>query len=139
MPLIFTDTSALVALFDKADSNHAKAVDRLEIIKKQRLKLLLSDYIFDETITTVLSCAGHKTAVQVGDFILASNIVELVWLKDSVKIKAWEYFKKHADKDYSFTDCTSFVLMQEKKIREFFAFDSDFKKAGFLDFTHNYK
>lgn len=74
MTKVFIDTSALVALFDRSDNNHQKAKTLLEIIRNNKRKLLMSDYIFDETITTVLSNAGHKTAIEIGEFILGSNI-----------------------------------------------------------------
>ncbi len=138
MKKIFIDTSALVALFDRSDNNHQKAKILLEIIRNNKRKLLMSDYIFDETITTVLSNAGHKTAVEIGEFILGSNIVELSWLDESIIMKAWEYFKRHSDKEYSFTDCTTFMLMKEMKLSNFFSFDEDFVKAGFIDFSSQY-
>lgn len=133
--MVFIDTSAIVALFDRFDKPHTRANNLLQIIREKRIRLLMSDYILDESITTALSRIGHDTAVKVGEFILNSNIIELVWLDESVKMKAWEYFKKHPDKKYSFTDCTSFVLMREMKINDFFAFDEDFIKAGFINFS----
>ncbi len=53
-------------------------------------------------------------------------------------MKAWEYFKRHSDKEYSFTDCTTFMLMKEMKLSNFFAFDEDFVKTGFIDFSSQY-
>ncbi|KJR40641.1 PilT protein [Candidatus Magnetoovum chiemensis] len=134
MKQIFIDTSSLVALFDMRDKNHQKAIEVFEAIKKKECKLLMSDYIFDETITTVLSNTNHKIAVKVGDFILNSANVEIVWLNIDLKMKAWEYFKRHTDKVYSFTDCTSFILMLERNTHYYFAFDEDFQRAGFIDF-----
>ncbi len=137
---VFMDTSAIVALFDKRDEHHSEAKALLEVIKKKRTKLLLSDYVFDESITTAMSNVGHDTAVKVGEFILGSHIVEFVWLNTSLKMKAWDYFKRHSDKGYSFTDCTSFMLMKEKKINDYFAFDDDFNRVGFSDYSkrHGY-
>mgnify|MGYP001157233796 CR=1 FL=1 len=136
MSTIFVDTSALIAIFDHRDKNHIRAKKSLEIVKRKRIKLLISDYIFDESITTVLSHARHDIAVEIGEFILSSNVMELVWLNEATKKKAWEYFKRHSDKGYSFTDCTSFVLMNEKKINQYFAFDDHFNKVGFIKFPH---
>lgn len=137
--MVFIDTSAIIALFDKDDENHLKARTLLETIRKNRIKLLISDYVLDESITTALSRIGHDAAVKVGDFILTSSIIEFIWLDKPLKMKAWDYFKKHADKIYSFTDCSSFTLMNDLKINDFFAFDDDFQKAGFIDFSNRYK
>jgi predicted nucleic acid-binding protein len=130
---VFFDTSAIVALFDRTDEHHHEANKLMDVVKKNKISLLMSDYIFDESITIALTRIEHETAVRVGEFILGSKIVSLVWLDEPVKLKAWEFFKKHSDKGYSFTDCTSFVLMKEREVKHYFAFDEDFKKAGFVE------
>lgn len=132
---IFFDTSAIVALFDMTDNRHFEARELMDIIRKDRVRLLLSDYILDESITAALTRIGHETAVEVGDFILSSAIIDFIWLDESLKRKAWDYFKRHDDKKFSFTDCTSFVLMNEMNIKQYFAFDDDFKQAGFVEFS----
>jgi hypothetical protein len=134
MRKVFIDTSAFVAYFYSKDQNHFKAKQILEKIREKKTIMVTTDYIFDECITGILSNVGHRYALRAGEFILNSKIIEMVWLDESMKLKAWEYFKKHADKKYSFTDCTSFVLMKEMKINDFFAFDGDFIKAGFTNF-----
>ncbi len=135
MKRAFVDTSALVALFDRKDGNHLRAKAVLERIRTDRTRMLITDYIFDECITTVLSAVGHEAAVTVGEFILNSKIVEITWLDDSVKLKAWAFFKQHSDKLFSFTDCTSFILMKELRVGKYFSFDSDFKRAGFVEYS----
>jgi predicted nucleic acid-binding protein len=40
-------------------------------------------------------------------------------------------FFRYRDKDFSFTDCTSFVVMQELKLREVLTTDRHFAQAGF--------
>lgn len=41
-------------------------------------------------------------------------------------------FRKYADKQWSFTDCVSFVIMHELRTREAFTTDRHFKQAGFV-------
>jgi len=36
------------------------------------------------------------------------------------------------DKDFSFTDCTSFALMERLKIKTAFSFDAHFTQYGFI-------
>ncbi|MCP4680979.1 MAG: type II toxin-antitoxin system VapC family toxin [Desulfobacterales bacterium] len=133
MNKIFIDTSAFIAFFDKSDNNHLEATLLMNKIKKNRLRLLTSDYIFDETITMALSRGGHELAVKVGEYLLSSKVIELIWLDESHIKKSWKFFRKQFDKNYSFTDCTSFVLMKGKGVIPYFAFDEHFKQAGFLN------
>lgn len=39
--------------------------------------------------------------------------------------------KKYEDKELSFTDCTSFAIMEKLKLHKAFTFDEHFKKVGF--------
>jgi len=131
---VFVDTSAFVALFYDRDQNHEAAKTMMKELGKASVMLLMTDYIFDETVTGILSDAWHEAAVKAGEFILGSKIVNIVWLDESLKLKAWDYFKRHDDKTFSFTDCTSFVVMKELNVREYFAFDEDYRRAGFAPF-----
>lgn len=135
MNRVFVDTSAFIAVFDKDDDLHSEALRLFDEIKNKKIQMVVTDYILSESITTTMARAGHKIAVTVGEFILGSQVVDLFWLDESIKMKAWEYFKKHSDKSYSFTDCTSFVLMKDMNINNFFAFDEHFAKAGFVAFS----
>ena len=40
-------------------------------------------------------------------------------------------FFRHRDKEYSFTDCTSLVVMQELKLRQALTTDEHFRQMGF--------
>lgn len=135
MDRVIIDTSAVVALFDKKDYHHARVSSLFEKIFRGKIKVVITDYILSECITTILMRTNHDTAVKSGEFILESKVIELVWLDELLKRKAWEYFKRHSDKMYSFTDCTSFALMREENIRRYLAFDDHFKQAGFVEFS----
>lgn len=135
MKKVFIDTSLFVSLFEEDDDRHDEAMRLFEEAMARKLGVVISDYIFDECVATVNSRADHSTAVKAGDFMLSSNVIELIWLDQDLKLKAWEYFTTHADKGYSFTDCTSFVLMKEMKLIHYLAFDKHFEQAGFRLFS----
>ena len=44
--------------------------------------------------------------------------------------KAWEIFVQYEDKGFSFTDCTSFAIMERLKIDTAFVFDDHFIQYG---------
>ena len=45
---------------------------------------------------------------------------------------ASDWFFRYEDKDFSFTDCTSFALMRREKISEVLTTDRLFLQAGFV-------
>lgn len=124
----------MAALFYEKDENHGLAEALLRKVKETKTFLLITDYVLDECVTGILSNVGHEAAVRAGEYLLNSGIIELVWLDQSAKLRAWEYFKKHNYKMYSFTDCTSFVLMREMKVTKYLSFDGHFRQAGFDEF-----
>ncbi len=44
---------------------------------------------------------------------------------------AW--LRRHDEREYSFVDATSFVMMRRRRVREALAFDDDFAAAGFVE------
>ncbi len=55
-----------------------------------------------------------------------SGFIEVVTVSPSIEDTAFAIFKRYADKDFSFTDCTSFSTMRSLKLRSAFAFDKHF-------------
>jgi len=93
--------------------------------------LVTTSYVFDEIVTYFNSRGYHPKAVEVGNRLLASPAVEFVQVDEGLFRAGWHYFQQHHDKDYSLTDCISFVVMKRLKIEVAFAFDQHFVQAGF--------
>jgi predicted nucleic acid-binding protein len=70
-------------------------------------------------------------AVELGDRLFNSSLVELIQVDEELLASAWEYFQRHSDKRYSLTDCLSFVVMGQRSLSEALAFDRHFVQAGF--------
>ena len=128
---LFVDTSAWLALNDKNDQYHGEAVSRITLIQQQKIQLVTSEYVFDESVTIIRYRISHRAAVAFGDALISSNVASIEDITDEERLKAWALFKKYRDKDLSFTDCTSFALMIKLKLRKAFSFDDRFKQVGF--------
>lgn len=127
---LFVDTSAWLALNDKNDQYHTRAAAKISDIKKYKIELITSAYIIDESITLIRYRISHQAAVTFGESLLKSSIVSIIDVTQEDRLKAWEVFKRYGDKELSFTDCTSFVLMRNLKIHKAFTFDEHFKQIG---------
>jgi uncharacterized protein len=128
---LFVDTSAWLALNNRGDQHHSAAVSKSTLIKNQRIDLITSDYILDESITVIRYRVSHRAAVVFGDALMSSAIVTVADVTDEERFNAWEMFKKYGDKELSFTDCTSFVLMKKLGLQRAFTFDDHFRQLGF--------
>lgn len=65
------------------------------------------------------------------EIIDRSEAFRLFWIGEKRFEAAKSFFQKHADHGYSFTDCTSFVLMRELRIKEVLTTERHFVEAGF--------
>ncbi len=133
----FVDTSGWCAIYNRADVNHIQARTCWEKISQKVGLVYTTDYVLDETITLLRARVGHKPAVEFGQVILASKVVKTVPITQELWQKAWEMFIRYDDKDFSFTECTSFVVMKEMQLTTALAFDHHFTQMGFLTLPEN--
>ena len=125
---VFVDTSAWFAYVNAADPDHRRM---REVLDEAPPRLVTSTYVFDETVTLTQARLGHRRAVAVGRTLLDPAIVELLRVTPVDERAAWALFERRPDKSYSFTDCTSFVLMRRERIERAIALDAHFAQEGF--------
>ncbi|MBE9136929.1 PIN domain-containing protein [Nodosilinea sp. LEGE 07088] len=133
MNRLFVDTSAFAALADRDDDNHASAV---AFNKQMKGHILVStNYILDELYTLLLLHAGYPKTVSFKadlDILVAKGLLRIVWISDAIAQSSWEVFEQfNTDKEWSFTDCTSYVVMKQHRLTEVFTFDHHFSQMGF--------
>jgi len=128
MERIFVDTGGWYALADANDPNHLAAV---RFMTSNTLPLVTTSYVLDEALTLIKSRLGYGQAVHVGDSVRTSQLCMLVHVTPDDEDEAWAAFKQYHDKAWSFTDCTSLVVMQRIGIDMAFAFDEHFAQMGF--------
>lgn len=124
---IFTDTSAWYAYIDKSDADHDLAV---KVVKNLNRPLITSNYIFDEILTLVKLRMGYHVARNLGQKLWSREVAGLVRVTEDDESRAWEIFVQYEDKGFSFTDCTSFAIMERLRIDTAFAFDVHFVQYG---------
>ena len=92
--------------------------------------LVTTDYVLDESYTIIRPRAGHAVAVDFGEGVRRSRFMRVESVTSEVIDAGWILFKKYQDHEFSFTDCTSFVIMERLRIATAFAFDDDFQEYG---------
>lgn len=130
---IFVDSSAWIALFDKADGRFQEAREYWHHLRHHRRELVTSEYVLDETYTLLRrGPVGLSLAVALHDKLADSRLAEVIEIDSNLRTEAWRLFGRYDDKVLSFTDCTSFALMRREDLLEVFGFDRDFERAGFV-------
>jgi len=120
-----------MALADTADPLHEKARRARDDSLREGRVLVSTDYVVDETLTLFRIRLGLDAAERWWDQVSGSARLRWKWIDPDRAEKARAWFFRWRDKRFSFTDCTSFVVMKELRIQEALTADRDFEKAGF--------
>ncbi len=128
--MVFVDTAAFFALENERDRYHTEAIDTRHELMAKGVRLITSDYILDEVYTLIRMRVGHRAAVDFGESVQASRFFRIEPVTPPDFEAAWRIFSRYDDKPFTFTDCTSFALMERLKVRTAFTFDRNFREYG---------
>jgi uncharacterized protein len=131
--LIFVDTSFWVAARMTRDARHPEAVELLRRHGDRRL--VTTNHVRGETWTFLRRRSGHGSAVAFLDMLVRTTRIEVVTVGSELEERALRWLRRHDEREYSFVDGTSFLVMKSLRIREALAFDGDFAAAGFSELS----
>ena len=123
---LFIDTGAFIALTDADDENHKAAAAFYRNAKEKGTRFVTTNFVLCETLNYLRARISHNTAVLFRENLKKSGFLEIVTVTPSIEDAAFTIFKRYTDKDFSFTDCTSFSIMKSLKLKSAFAFDRHF-------------
>lgn len=124
---VFVDTSALYALLDEDDPNHAASAATWRVLLQAETDLVTHNYVALESALLVRRRLGADAASVLIDTLLPA--ISTVWIDEAfhgAAVEAWRGGRRA-----SLVDHASFVLMRRQGIEVGFAFDSDFESEGF--------
>ena len=120
-----------MALADDADPAHARTGSFRDGWMRQGGLFVSTDFVVDETLTLIRMRLGPDAAEKWWRQVEPSR--RIIWerIDEERMEKARQWFFRWRDKDFSFTDCTSFVVMKERRIVRALTTDRHFAQAGF--------
>jgi uncharacterized protein len=127
MARVFVDTSAIYALVDRDDANHAAARTAFTRLRRLRAEPVITNFIVAE---------GHALLLaRLGPSIARAWLTRIVWSIERVTVEdedaAGKIICTHVDKTYSYTDATSFAVMKRLHLGRVVTFDRHFHQFGF--------
>ncbi len=125
--MILVDTGAWFASVVPTDADYVAAVAWLAGNSEP---LLTTDYIIDETLTLLRARGRKLLAIQMAARFFSGELAEVHYLTPDEIGAAGEVFRRYADKEWSFTDCTSQVVIESLGITTAFSFDQHFRQFG---------
>ena len=126
--MIFLDTSAIYALADKADPNHADAYKKFDLALKSGEIFLLHNYVLVESAALLQARLGLQSALL---FLKDAKAFNMEWVDLALHQEAVKELERIGKRGISFVDCMSFVVMRRRGVQKVLAFDPDFHDQGF--------
>src|SRR3972149_1533433 len=105
---LFVDTGAFIALTDADDENHKAAAAFYRNAKEKGMRFVTTNFVVCETMNYLRAKISHNIAVLFWDNLKKSGFIEILTVTPSNENAAFTIFNRYNDKDFSFTDCTSF-------------------------------
>ncbi len=128
---VFLDTSFFKAAIDPKDDFYTAAKRILDKLQKEKVTLVTSNYVLDESFTLVRKRCGRDLVDKFRKDLSESGlVVTIVRVTVADEAGAWEWFLLDWS-DLSFTDCVSFAVMKRLNLARVATFDKHFERAGF--------
>ena len=128
---VFMDTSGFYALLVKADDAHERAVRFMEDSARDKRHFVTTDYVLDETVTLLTARGQAHLRADFFESVMTSRSCRIVWMDAELFDKAKRLCLARTEHNWSFTDCVSFVVMRDLRLRQALTKDSHFRAAGF--------
>ncbi len=128
---VFADTSYFIALLSQADALHDRALKRATALAAKRTPIVTSEAVLIETLDGFARFQHRSIAAELLSELEQDTDVEIVPTSTERFRAAFELYRQRANKSWGMTDCISFVIMRERKIKQALTADRHFVQAGF--------
>ena len=127
-PALFIDTSYFLALINSRDKYHQAAKDLAKLITPP---FITSDAILFELGNALAKPPHRHLGIATLHQIRMDPQIEVMQIEPEILAETIALFQSRPDKAWGLTDCSSFVIMQRRKLNEALTTDKHFEQAGF--------
>lgn len=126
MNAVFADTFFYLALLNDEDAAHSRAVAESRVNRP----IVTTEFVILELGNACARASDHADFVALVDGMRASPRIRILPLSSGLLERGLELMRSRPDKDWSLTDCTSFVAMGETGLEEALTGGSAFRAGG---------
>jgi len=126
----FADTSFWIALSRGRDQYHPRAVAWNQFVIRTRSIIVTTEAVLWEWLNALSDAATRGVAAEAYHRAHADARIEVVPFQAELIDSAVQLYRTRPDKDWSLTDCLSFVVMERRQMTEALTTDHHFGQAG---------
>ncbi len=131
MKHVFIDTSLLIAAYIVSDPSHQSAMRELSMLEDADTQFLTTDAVLTEFCNSLAKAALRTRAAAAVQALMAREDVTVVRVNEALWHRAFALYQSRVDKEWGLTDCLSFEVMRERRIKVALTGDHHFAQAGF--------
>ena len=124
----FADTYYFIALFHALDDGHARA---MELSRDRSFGLMTTRWVHTEFADGFAASAYREEIAAFIESLMTHADIVVVPANDELFLQGLALYRSRPDKQWSLTDCISFVVMRDWEIQEALTADHHFEQAGF--------
>lgn len=128
MNAVFADTFFFLAAINPADAAHERAIAFSDDCNDL---LVTTAWVVTEVADALAGRGDRHLFQELYESITTDPRVEIIPPEDGLFRRALDLYFDRPDKDWSLTDCTSFVVMADRLLTEAATGDHHFEQAGF--------
>jgi uncharacterized protein len=126
---VFLDSSGFLALVNPRDTYHEQAHAAWTTLTEEGWHTFTTNFVVAETHALFLTRLGHNHATAFLQRILqGSTTIVRVSQRDEQQAQAIIF--RYRDKNFSYTDASSFAVMERLRIGPAYTFDANFAQYG---------
>jgi predicted nucleic acid-binding protein len=128
MTSAFADTFYFLALLDSREERH---VDAAEACRDPDLRLVTTEWVLAEFGDAYCHPKDRDDFVALYRSLVNQSRVKIIAADTRLFQRGVDFFEQRPDKDWSLTDCLSFVVMRDEGITQALTGDKHFEQAAF--------
>lgn len=132
MTRVFIDTAAWIALVNTRDALHLSAKKAMNELRWSDARLTTTEFVFLEVANALSSPNFRAQTIKLLDGLRALQSVQVIPVDSTLLAEGFDLYRARLDKEWSLTDCISFVVMEANNIAHAFTSDHHFEQAGFI-------
>jgi predicted nucleic acid-binding protein len=124
----FADTAYFLALVNPADEAHPVAV---RLTRESSAPIVTTSAVLNELGNHLCAPSNRPLFIETIERLKRSPMAQTVHVDSHLFADAVEFFRAPADKEWSLTDCLSFLVREKLDIDQALTTDHHFEQAGF--------
>jgi len=124
---VFADTYFYLALLNEGELAHEAALAQSQIPRR----IVTTEFVLLELGNACARAGDHADFLALLAGMRASQRVKIIPLSSKLMDRGLPRMRERGDKDWSLTDCISFIVMEDEGLHEALTGDQHFEQAGF--------